>query len=84
MLKNISAQKEYIRGVRNSVSRRLVAWDDLLREWERESGQYTASVPDLLRETYRFLALRYMQTDDWLLHGQSQNTQNEPQSAQVW
>ncbi|NKB55192.1 MAG: hypothetical protein GKS00_02550 [Alphaproteobacteria bacterium] len=83
VLKNITAQKEFIRGTRNSVYRRLVAWDGLLRGWEQESGQYTATIPDLLRETYRFLAPRYMQTDDWLLAAQSQG-QSEPQTEQVW
>lgn len=84
VLKNITAQKEFIRGTRNSVYRRLVAWDDLLRGWERESGQYTASVPDLLRETYRFLAPRYMRTDDWLLASQIQENQAAPTTEQVW
>lgn len=84
LLKNVPAQKEYIRSVRNSVYRRLVAWDDLLRGWERESGLYTASVPDLLRDTYRFLAPRYMQTDDWLLATQVQNNIDTPAKEQVW
>ena len=84
VLKNIASQKEYIRSVRNSVYRRLVAWDDLLRAWERESGLYTASVPDLLRETYRFLAPRYMQTDDWLLATQAQNNTETPMKEHVW
>lgn len=83
VLKNVAAQKEFIRGTRNSVYRRLVAWDTLLRAWEKESGQYTATIPDLLRETYRFLAPRYMQTDDWLLTGKSQGGE-EPKTEQVW
>lgn len=83
VLKNITAQKEYIRGTRNSVYRRLVAWDTLLRAWDKESGQYTATIPDLLRETYRFLAPRYMQTDDWLLTGESQGGE-EAKTEQVW
>ncbi len=84
VLKNIASQKEYIRSTRNSVYRRLVAWDNLIRAWERESGQYTATVPDLLRETYRFLAPRYMNTDDWVLAGQAQNADAEPKTEQVW
>ena len=84
VLKNIAAQKEFIRGTRNSVYRRLVAWDDLLRGWERESGQYTATIPDLLRDTYRFLAPRYMQTDDWLLTSQIEAKQKAPLTEQVW
>jgi hypothetical protein len=83
VLKNVTAQKEFIRGTRDSVYRRLVAWDTLLRAWEKESGQYTATIPDLLRETYRFLAPRYMQTDDWLLTGKSKGGE-EAKTEQVW
>jgi hypothetical protein len=72
VLKNIISQKEYIRGVRDSLYRRLVAWDDLLRGWDRQSGRIAADTPDLLRDTYRFLAPRYMEADSWLLAGQAQ------------
>jgi DNA mismatch repair ATPase MutS len=75
VLKNIHSQKEYIRGVRDSLYRRLVAWDDLLRAWERQTGMIVADTADLLRDTYRFLAPRYMQTDDWLLASQIQEKQ---------
>ena len=73
MLKNVQTQKEYIRGVRDSLYRRMVAWDDLLRAWDMQSGIIAADTADLLRDTYRFLAPRYMQTDDWLLASQVQN-----------
>jgi hypothetical protein len=84
VLKNVPGQKEYIRNTRDSVYRRLVAWDDLLRAWDLESGQYTATVPDLLRDTYRFLAPRYMVIDDWLLAAQVQNGEGEPAKEHVW
>jgi hypothetical protein len=74
VLKNIVSQKEYIRGVRDSLYRRLVAWDDLLRGWDRQSGRIAADTPDLLRDTYRFLAPRYMEADSWLLAGQMQQS----------
>lgn len=83
VLKNIATLKDYIRSVRNSVYRRLVAWDSLLRGWEREPGRLTETAPDLLRETYRFLAPRYMQTDDWLLASQVQGNQ-EDMAEQLW
>ena len=83
VLKNIGTQKDYIRSVRNSVYRRLVAWDELLRGWEREPGRMTETVPGLLRKTYQFLAPRYMQTDDWLLASQVQGNQ-EDLKEQVW
>ena len=83
VLKNIGTQRDYIRSVRNYVYRRLVAWDELLRGWEREPGRMAETVPDLLRKTYQFLAPRYMQTDDWLLASQVQGNQ-EDLKEQVW
>jgi len=82
-VENIGTQKDYIRSVRNSVYRRLFAWDELLCGWEREPGRMTETVPDLLRKTYQFLAPRYMQTDDWLLASQVQGNQ-EGLKEQVW
>ena len=84
MLKNIHAQKEYIRGVRDSLYRRMVAWDDLLRAWERQSGLIDADTPDLMRDSYRFLAPRYMRTDDWLLASQTQQTTDVEKVGSKW
>ncbi len=84
VLKNITAQKEFIRGTRNSVYKRLVAWGDLLKGWERETGSLTATAPDLLRETYRFLAPRFMQADDWLLASQVQGNSDDSVAEQKW
>lgn len=84
VLKNIHSQKEYIRGVRDSLYRRMVAWDDLLRAWDRQSGMITADTPDLMRDTYRFLAPRYMQTDDWLLASQVQDTVDIAKVGTQW
>ncbi|MEX2614476.1 MAG: hypothetical protein WD767_00100 [Alphaproteobacteria bacterium] len=84
MLQNIHAQKEYIRGVRDSVNRRMVAWDDVLRAWDRQSGIISADTPDLMRDTYRFLAPRYMQTDDWLLAAQVKQTVDIEKIGSQW
>jgi len=84
VLKNIHSQKEYIRGVRDSLYRRMVAWDDLLRSWDRQSGIISSDTADLMRDTYRFLAPRYMQTDDWLLNTQSQATVEVEEKGTRW
>ncbi|MDA0664210.1 MAG: hypothetical protein O3B08_15420 [Proteobacteria bacterium] len=84
VLKNIHSQKEYIRGVRDTLYRRMVAWDDLLRAWDRQSGMISADTPDLMRNTYRFLAPRYMQTDDWLLASRVQDTVDIAKVGSQW
>lgn len=83
-LRNIHAQKEFIRGVRDSLYRRMVAWDDVLRAWGRQSGTISADMPDLMRDTYRFLAPRYMQTDDWLLAAQVKQTVDIEKIGAKW
>ena len=84
VLKNIISQKEYIRGVRDSLHRRLVAWDDLLRGWDRQSGRIASDTPDLLRATYRFLAPRYMEADSWLLASQAQGDDDIEAKGTTW
>lgn len=84
VLKNIVAQKEYIRGVRDSLYRRMVAWDDLLRGWDRQSGRIESDTPDLLRATYRFLAPRYMDADNWLLASQMQGDVDIEEKGTTW
>jgi len=62
----------------------MVAWDDLLRSWDRQSGIISSDTADLMRDTYRFLAPRYMQTDDWLLNTQSQATVEVEEKGTRW
>lgn len=66
-LKNIDAHFNYIRAKRDDLHRRLMAWDELLREWRDAKLEVAPDKPDLLRKTYRFLAPRFMQVDEWVL-----------------
>jgi len=84
VLENIGNQKEYIRGARNSLYRRMVAWDDLLRGWERQSGRIESDTPDLLRATYRFLAPRYMEADSWFLASRMQSDGGDEAKGATW
>ncbi len=72
LLKNIDSQVSYIRERRNDLHRRLLAWADILEAWdEAEIGQNDTRVR-LLRETYRFLAPRFMPVDEWTLRSKLQ------------
>jgi hypothetical protein len=71
-LRNISAQKEYIREQRDDLYCRLFVWDETLAEWRKRPAGETEGATDQLRDTYRFLAPRYMAVDEWVLMSQLQ------------
>lgn len=71
-LRNISAQKEYIRAQRDDLYCRLFVWDETLAEWRKIEAGVTDGADDLLRTTYRFLSPRYMTVDEWVLMSQLQ------------
>ena len=70
VLKNISPQVEFVRGMRDNLYRRLKAWDKLFEDWDEVEMCRSDENEKLLRETYRFLAPRFMKTDDWVLYSQ--------------
>ncbi len=72
LLKNIDDQVRYIRERRNDLHRRLLAWTEILEAWDHtDIGQNDARIR-LLRETYRFLAPRFMPVDEWTLRSKLQ------------
>ena len=84
VLKNIDAQVSYIRKSRDLLYRQLRAWDETFEMWERTPAQQSHKVPDVLRETYRFLAPRYMPVDEWKLFTKLSEQQEETKSAMTW
>ena len=72
LLKNIESQVRYIRERRNDLHRRLLAWSEMLTAWDRAKVQDNEANVRLLRETYRFLAPRFMPVDEWSLRSKLQ------------
>lgn len=72
MLKNPKAQEGYIRGKRDELYCRMVAWRDILAKWDKCDGKPSEGNVALLRETYRFLAPRFMPAQQWVLASQLQ------------
>jgi hypothetical protein len=71
-LRNVTGQRKFIRSRRDDIFCRLASWDSILAKW-RSVEQYSEEVSvELLRETYRFLAPRYMEVDQWVLLSQLQ------------
>jgi hypothetical protein len=67
VLKNLSNQIAYIRDRRDELHVRLGAWDDMLKKWANAPVEASMRNTELVRDTYRFLAPRFMATREWVL-----------------
>jgi len=67
VLKNLTATVAYIRDVRDDLHIRLMAWDELLDRWQQAEMKISQQNPNLLRDTYKFLAPRFMMVKEWVL-----------------
>jgi hypothetical protein len=67
VLKNLNATVNYIRDVRDDLHIRLMAWDDILDRWQQAEMKVSQQNPTLLRDTYKFLAPRFMMVKEWVL-----------------
>jgi hypothetical protein len=67
VLRNLDSQVAYIRDKRDDIHAKLMAWDDILADWDKAEIKMSPDKPDLLRATYQFLAPRFMAVDKWIL-----------------
>ena len=67
VLRNFTSQRQYIRSMRDDLHRRLRAWEPLIVEWENLSVERGPAAVRLVRDTYQFLAPRFMKVKEWLL-----------------
>ena len=67
VLKNLAAQIPYIRDKRDELHIRLMAWDEILDRWQHVEMRIHRDNPNLLRDTYKFLAPRFMMVQEWVL-----------------
>lgn len=84
VLKNIDMQVDFIRGIRDELFRKLNAWGDILTSWQGTDIRHSHENEELLRETYRFLAPRYMPVDEWVLMNKLEENLDEPKTQVVW
>lgn len=84
VLKNIDAQRAFIRQSRDSLYKRLMAWDDLLDSWRNEQPMKSKTIEELVRQTYRFLAPRFMRQDEWQLSSHLHDGPKEDSGGQTW
>lgn len=67
VLRNFTTQRQYIRTARDDLYRRLRAWQPLTDQWEELPVERGPAAIKLVRETYQFLAPRFMKVKQWLL-----------------
>jgi len=82
-LKNLDTVRHYLREHRNDLRVRLMAWEDILVKWLDHTMKPGRETEDLISETYRFLAPRYMPVDEWVMMTRLQqgSGQKEPPKA---
>lgn len=74
VLRNLNSQIAYIRDKRDDIHAKLMAWDEILEEWDNSVIMVSPEKPDLLRRTYQFLAPRYMLVKEWVLMSKLQRS----------
>ena len=67
-LRDVEAKIGRLRETRDDLWQRMLVWDDLLREWDYAVIKRSAEALKLTDKTYRFLAPRFMEIDEWVLH----------------
>lgn len=72
-LRNLDSQIAYIRDKRDDIHAKLMAWDDVLTEWDKVEIKMSPDKPELLRRAYQFLAPRYMAVKEWVLMSRLQS-----------
>ena len=68
VLRNMEAQTKFIREMRDDLHQRLVEWEEIFETWGPVRVARSDENANVLRISYRFLAPRYMQVDEWDLH----------------
>jgi len=69
VLSKLDVQRDYVRDLRNDLYIRFEAWREIVDQWDGVDPLYPQgfNIANGLRDLYRFLALRYMAADEWVL-----------------
>ena len=70
VLKSFKLHVEHIREARDDLHRRFMDWDDIVDPWKDEDGgTRTDEIEQVVKKTYKLLAQKFPQTQDWALVG---------------
>ena len=64
-LRQFDAKVQYVRKVRDELRRSYLLWEEFLGIWERCDDAEQSETENAIRESYRFAARHFVQTDDW-------------------
>jgi hypothetical protein len=65
LLDDADAEITFVRMTRDNLRQRFMIWDDLIARWQQTEVAATPAAEALLRDTYRFSAVRFPQGSDW-------------------
>jgi hypothetical protein len=85
-LRNIDSHRNLIRSSRDALYRLSRAWEPILQAWEAAGALSGTPLWQLLDRTYRFLAPRYMQVQEWqaFVNGQRRARPKSLGTAMQW
>jgi hypothetical protein len=83
VMKNLSTQVPYIRDKRDDLHIRLMAWDEILDRWQQAEMKISQNNLTLIRDTYKFLAPRFMVVKEWVLMSKLQEGGSAKAFSQV-
>jgi hypothetical protein len=66
-LQELDRKLEIVRIARDELRRRLMAWTEVIEAWHACKPEVSEQNDDLIQETYRFLAPRYLLVSEWAL-----------------
>jgi len=84
VLKNIAAQTKFIRHTRDDLHRRLWAWEGLIEQWGMMVIKRSPQNEHLLAELYRFLAQRFLPSQEWELFTKAQDKGDKFSTQKMW
>ncbi|WP_245986876.1 hypothetical protein [Azospirillum thermophilum] len=65
-LRSFDATVQFIRQIRDDMRARLLEWEDLLQAWDEMPLERSQALEQLQKQTYRFLASRFIETKVWI------------------
>ncbi len=84
VLKNIASQTKFIRDARDDLHRRLWAWEGQMEAWGSTMVKRSQHNEHLLEELYRFLAQRFLPTQEWELFTKAQDKTKKLSTQKLW
>ena len=66
VLKTYDAMVKYVREIRDELHQRLIIWDEIIGIWDINTEKRNDRIRDSVRDTYRFVAFHFPQTQDWI------------------